>query len=219
MLSEGMNPARSSELASSSASADPLSFAILQTYGRLRRLAQRYLSGERRDHTLQATAIVHEAFLRLARRSSRAWQGQEHFFNLAAREMRRVLIDHARRRGSARRGGQAIRVDLTEAEEVQTLSTDTDLVALDEALNELASKDKRKAQIVELKFFGGMTIEETARLLSVSEVTVVRDWRMAKAWIYQKLQQGPSEKGSPDETRGLGSARGTLPDRSLSQPG
>lgn len=218
MIPERISSAQGSDFKKPPASADPLSFAILHTYGELRRLAQSYLSRERGDHTLQATAVVHEAFLRLTRRNSRAWQGHKHFFNLAAREMRRVLIDHARCRNSVRRGGQAERVALGDAVDVEVLGTDTDLVALDEALVTLAAKDRRKAQVVELRFFGGMTIEETAELLSVSDVTVVREWRMAKAWIYQELRRGPRAKGSPDEISRLGSAGGALSDRGHSQP-
>lgn len=152
----------------------------------LHRLAQRYMNLERPDHTLQATALVNEAFLRLAE-SDVPWQDRAHFFAVAARIMRRILVDHARKRGRAKRGGGADRVTLEEATLV-TPRRPSDLVALDEALEALAEQDERKGRIVELHYFGGLSYEETAEALGISAATVHRDLRMAKAWLYNRLK-------------------------------
>lgn len=167
----------------------PLGLSMVMAYGELRRLAQRFLGRERVDHTLQATALVHEAYLRIARRRQAQWRSREHFFNVAAREMRRVLIDHARSHGAARRGGDFERVELREGLESNALELDVDLIALDEVLAQLAALDPRKARVVELRFFGGLTLDETAHLLGTSQVTVVREWRMAKAWLFRQLRR------------------------------
>ncbi|MCH9646615.1 MAG: sigma-70 family RNA polymerase sigma factor [Deltaproteobacteria bacterium] len=163
--------------------------ATALAYDELRRLAQRYLGGERQDHTLQATALVHEAFLRLATRRGGNWQGKAHFFNTAAREMRRVLIDHARRRGTSRRGNEWRKEPLSENLSVGAGKA-ADLIALDRVLESLASVDERKARVVELRYFAGLTLDETAELLEVSRATVVREWRLARAWLRRELHRG-----------------------------
>jgi len=153
----------------------------------LRRLARAYMARERKDHTLQATALVNEAFVRLVDARSVAWQDRAHFLGIAARLMRRVLVDHARSRGYQKRGGDACRVPWTDAVAVAP-ELDFNLLALDRALERLASADARKARVVEMRFFGGLTIEETAAALQVSSDTVKRDWRLAKLWLLRDLQ-------------------------------
>jgi RNA polymerase sigma factor (TIGR02999 family) len=202
-MSQRMSPVQESSGPGTQIASERLSRSMILAYGELRRLAQSYLSRERLDHTLQATALVHEAYLRLSRRDAPGWQSRRHFFNIAAQEMRRALIDHARRHNTARRGGDAERVTLREGSGVTSLGPDLDLVALDEALSTLATLDQRKAKVVELRFFAGMTIEETAELLNIAPVTVVREWRMAKAWIYREIRGGLSGNGGVDETDGL----------------
>jgi RNA polymerase sigma factor (TIGR02999 family) len=162
-------------------------------YDELRRLAHRYLQRERPDHTLQATALVHEAYLRLIDQRQAQWQNRAHFFGLAAQMMRRILIDHARQHHAAKRGGAEQKLSLDEAVWVSAERT-TDLVALDDALTRLAVLDPQQSRIVELRFFGGLTIEETAEVLGVSPATVKRDWSMAKAWLYRELRtRGPHD--------------------------
>ncbi|MCH9647835.1 MAG: sigma-70 family RNA polymerase sigma factor [Deltaproteobacteria bacterium] len=173
----------------------PLGLSMVMAYGELRRLAQRFLGRERGDHTLQATALVHEAYLRIARRRQGQWRSREHFFNVAAREMRRVLIDHARGHDAARRGGGLERVELKEGFESNALDLDVDLIALDEVLAQLAALDPRKGRVVELRFFGGLTLDETAQVLGTSQVTVVREWRMAKAWLFRQLRRQATSPG------------------------
>ena len=156
-------------------------------YQELRRQAERYLGRERRGHTLQPTALVHEAFLRLVDYPRIEWQGRAHFFSVAAQLMRRILIDHARARRSDKRGGGAHQVSLDEDAIPIADERAGELVALDEALTGLAGFDERKARVVELRFFGGLSIEETAEVLQVSPGTVMRDFTMAKAWIRRAL--------------------------------
>jgi RNA polymerase sigma factor (TIGR02999 family) len=155
-------------------------------YDELRRLAQKYLSRERADHTLQTTALVHEAYLRLVDQKAVNWQNRAQFFGIAAQMMRRILINHAKDRKAKKRQGYSIRVSLDEAVNFFE-QAEVDLTALDEALNELAALDPQQTQIVELRFFGGMSVEETAEALSVSPITIKRDWKMAKAWLYDEL--------------------------------
>ena len=155
-------------------------------YDQLRVLARSHLRGERTGHTLQTTAPIHEAYLRLAGADAQ-WQNRAHFFGIAARTMRRILVDHARARGRAKRGGGAALVSLENAATVSEEPA-TDLVALDEALERLSARDPRKALVVELHFFGGLTYDETATALSISAATVDREPRMAKAWLYRELQ-------------------------------
>jgi RNA polymerase sigma-70 factor (ECF subfamily) len=152
----------------------------------LRRLARRQMGGERHGHTLQTTALVNEAYLRLVDLTRIRWQDRSHFLAMSARLMRRILVDHARSRGYQKRGGGAARVSLEEAL-VVTSERPQDLVALDDALQALAAVDERKSRVVEMRFFGGLTVEETASALDVSPETVMRDWRLAKVWLLRAL--------------------------------
>jgi RNA polymerase sigma factor (TIGR02999 family) len=157
-------------------------------YGELRRLAGRYLRKERPDHTLQSTALVHEAFIRLVDQRDVKWQNRAHFFGVAAQMIRRILVDHARGRQATKRGSGAPKLSLDEA-----LATperkDLDILALDDALNSLAKIDPQQARIVELRFFTGLTVEETAEVLGISPATVKRDWVTAKAWLYRDISR------------------------------
>lgn len=159
---------------------------VPKIYADLRRLAQHYLRDEPDDHTLQATALVHEAFLRLSGRPDAAWKDRAHFIAVAAREMRRVLIDHARRRRALRRGGGQAAEPVSAVGDASVDPHD-DWIVLDEALTRLGELDPRKARVVELRFFGGLTIAETAQVLGTSPVTVVREWRLARAWLQREL--------------------------------
>ena len=152
----------------------------------LRRLARRYMGGERAGHTLQPTALINEVYLRLIDWGSISWQDRAHFFGLSARLMRRTLVDHARRRRTSKRGGEALTIAFDEAS-VACQEPTADLVAIDEALSALATHDLRKSQIVELRFFGGLTVEETAEVLKLSPRTVKREWSLARAWLYCQL--------------------------------
>ena len=158
-------------------------------HSELRRLARFYLRKEKDGHTLQTDALVNEAYVRLIDLSRVEWQDRAHFFALAARLMRRILVDHARSHQYQKRGGGAKRVPLEMMAEVSTVRA-TDLVALDDALAALAAVDTRKAQVVELRFFGGLTAAETAHTLAVSEQTVLRDWRLARLWLLRELSGG-----------------------------
>jgi RNA polymerase sigma factor (TIGR02999 family) len=155
-------------------------------YDDLRRLARRYMLREGLGHSLQTTGLVNEAYLRLVDQKNVRWQSRAHFFGIAAQLMRRILVDHARTRQRIKRGGGAFRVSMDEAEAV-ALEKPTDLLALDEALTRLSELDGRKSRIVELRFFGGLSIEETAVVLQVSLGTVMHDWTLAKAWLYRAL--------------------------------
>ena len=155
-------------------------------YGELRRLAANYLRRERADHTLQPTALVHEAFLRLVDQRRIDWSNRAQFMGLAAVMMRRILVNHARDRAAAKRGGGAEHVPLTLAGEVMGAG-EVNLLDLHEALDRLCKTDPRKAQIVELKFFGGLTTEEIADTLQISSTTVERDWKFARAWLHQAI--------------------------------
>ncbi len=157
-------------------------------YDELRRLAHRYMRAERGGHTLETTALVNEAYLRLAGQQRVEWQDRAHFFAVTAQVMRHVLIDHARRRRYAKRGGaDAQQVPLEEAH-AMTGERAAELLALDEALEKLAQLDTRKARVVELRYFAGLSLEETADVLEVSVMTVRRDWRAARAWLYKELR-------------------------------
>jgi RNA polymerase sigma-70 factor, ECF subfamily len=157
-------------------------------YDELHRLARRYMKRERPGHSLQTTALVNEAYTRLVDYKRMEWQDRAHFFAVSAQLMRRILVDHARRH-NLKRGGGVQHVSLDEAAVVGG-DAETDLVALDDAMNALARIDPRKVQVVEMRFFGGLDIEETAEVLKVSAVTVMRDWRAAKAWLYRELAGG-----------------------------
>ena len=156
-------------------------------YDQLRRAAQHYMSSERPGHTLQATALVHEVYLRLVDCQKIGWQDRAHFFAVSAQLMRRILIDFARSRGYQKRGGGVAAVSLDEAVTVCS-QPDTNLIALDDALQALAAVDARKSKLVELRFFGGLSIEESAAVLKVSEDTVGRDWRLSKAWLLRQMK-------------------------------
>jgi RNA polymerase sigma-70 factor, ECF subfamily len=155
-------------------------------YEELRRMANHYMRNERRGHTLQTSALVNEAYLRLVDHENIEWQNRAHFFGVAAQAMRRILVDHARSRNYQKRGGGAQQVSLDEA---MTLAEDraAELLALDEALQELAKMDERKSRVVELRYFGGLSLEETAEALGVSVPTVTRDWSTAKAWLMREM--------------------------------
>lgn len=158
-------------------------------YDELRNLAHRYMRRERPGHTLQTTALVNEAYIRLIDQKSVRWQNRAHFFAIAAGMMRRILVDYARRRLYEKRGGDAHQVSLDEAA-VLAPERAADLVAIDEALMSLAAHDPRKSEIVTLRFFGGLSIEEVAEVLAISRTTVQREWRAAKAWLYHALSGG-----------------------------
>jgi RNA polymerase sigma factor (TIGR02999 family) len=155
-------------------------------YDELRRLARYYLASQRSDHTLQSTAIVHEAYLRLAGRDNVHWENRSHFFAVAAQLMRRILVDHARKRNAAKRGGAQLTLLVDKAVEPSS-QRELDLVALDDALKALAELDERQSRIVELRFFGGLSIEDTSRLLEISPATVKREWSTARAWLYEEI--------------------------------
>ena len=155
----------------------------------LRRLAHRYMSGEREGHTLQTTALVNEAYLRLVDSSQVQWQNRAHFFAMAAQLMRRVLVDFARTRNYQKRGGEVLKVEFDEAWMGSTGQGGDLVVALDDALQELAKFDARKSQVVEMRFFGGLSATETAEVLNVSEDTVLRDWKLAKTWLLRELKK------------------------------
>jgi len=157
-------------------------------HGELHRLAKRYMAGERKGHILQTTALVNEAYLRLIDWRTVEWQNRAHFFGLAAQIMRRILVDFARAHQSEKRGGDEIRVSLSEAANVPS-ERSPDLVALDDALRSLEKLDRRQARVVELRFFAGLSMEETAEALKVSLSTVRRDWGLAEAWLFRELNR------------------------------
>lgn len=156
-------------------------------YGELRRLASARLRGERPDLSLAPTALVHEAYLKLIDQRRVHWQNRTHFFAIAGQVMRRVLVDHARARAAAKRGGNA-RIPLDQID-VGIAAREVDVLALDAALDKLASVDRRQSELVELRFFAGLTVEETAAALDVAPITVKRDWALAKAWLFRELQE------------------------------
>ena len=156
-------------------------------YSELRRLAQHHLRGERSDHTLQSTALVHEAYLRMVKPGSLRIESRGHFFALASQLMREILVDHARRRGAGKRDG-GTRMTLDEAAELSTSKT-VDLLALDDALSQLSEMSPRQSRIVELRFFGGLSIAETSEFLAVSPATVEREWAVARAWLFREISR------------------------------
>jgi RNA polymerase sigma factor (TIGR02999 family) len=158
----------------------------------LRRLARSYMARERRGHTLQTTALINEAFLRLVEAKGLRWQDRAHFIGISARLMRRVLVDHARAKGYRKRGGGAVKTSLDEGMAV-TSPLDVDVLALDRALEKLAAVDERKSRVIELRFFGGLSVEETAEVLHMSTDTIKRDWRLAKLWLLRELD-GATDK-------------------------
>lgn len=163
-------------------------------YDELRRIAERSLRRERVDHTLQTTALVHEAYLKLIDQREVQWQNRAHFFAIAAQAMRRILVNHAKGVNRVKRGGDRSRVALDDAAAV-TPDRDIDLVALDEAMHRLSEFDPRKSRLVELRFFGGMSIEEVAEVLQIAPATVKRDWNFAKAWLLREVTKGDDGPG------------------------
>jgi RNA polymerase sigma factor (TIGR02999 family) len=157
-----------------------------QIHQELRKLAASYLRKERRDHTLQPTALVNEAFLKLIDQRAVKWQNRAHFFGIAAQAMRRILVDHARAHGASKRGDGARKVPLDDAVKIGG-TIDVNVLALDEALTRLAAIDPQQSRVVELRFFGGLTMEETAEVMHISPATVGREWRMAKAWLFAEI--------------------------------
>ncbi len=191
-----MNPKEVTQLLLAWRNGDEAAFDQLLplVYDELRRMARHHMRRERRDHTLQTSALVHEAYLRLLDHEGIDWQNRAHFFGLAAQAMRRVLVDYARRRNFAKRSGAAQRVMLEEAASLAEERA-AEVVALDDALQGLAQFDPRKSRVVELRYFGGLSIEETAEVLGIAAATVVRDWNTAKAWLWQEMNR--SEEPSP----------------------
>jgi RNA polymerase sigma factor (TIGR02999 family) len=164
---------------------------VPMVYDELRRLANHYMRRERPGQTLQTTALVHEAYTRLVDYKRMRWQDRAHFFAVAAQVMRRILVERARRRQAVKRGQGTIKVSLAEAAAAST-ETVADILALDEALKELALRDPRKSQLIELRFFGGLNIEETAAVMGLSPTTVQREWRAARAWLYRAITDQPA---------------------------
>jgi RNA polymerase sigma factor (TIGR02999 family) len=162
---------------------------VTTVYGELQRMANRYLRSERTDHTLEAPALVNEAFLRLVDQRDMQWKNRAHFFGVAARIMRHILVDYAKGRTATKRGGTRYKLSLDEALEVCD-ERGLDLLALEDSLSRLAAMDEQTARIVEMRFFGGLSIDETATVLAVSPSTVDRGWRFAKAWLYSDLKLG-----------------------------
>ena len=171
-----------------------LSALVPRVYGELRRLAGRCLRGERPGQSLQVTDLVHEAYLHLADASRLDWQHRSHFFAVSATLMRRILVDRARRRMSAKRGGRPAEFDIERAADV-SIQRSAELIALDDALNSLAEADPRKARIIELRYFAGLEVKETAAVLGVSPETVMRDWKIAKAWLLKELSVSDAGTG------------------------
>jgi len=167
---------------------DALQRLVPIVYGDLRRIAARYMRGEAEGHTLQATVLVHEAYLRLIREQDRTWENRAHFFGVAAQIMRNLLVDHARSTSRAKRGGGAVEVQLDAASDLAAIDPE-DLLVLDNALERLAQMDARASRIVELRFFVGLTHEEIARVIGISEKTVKREWSTAKAWLRVELRE------------------------------
>jgi RNA polymerase sigma factor (TIGR02999 family) len=161
-------------------------------YDELRRVAQAYLQRERPDHTLQSTALVHEAYARLIGQDLPEWQNRAHFFGVAAHVMRQILVDHARGRRAGKRGGSACRVTLDEMA-FQPKPVDVDVIALDDALKDLAKLDPQQSRVVELRFFAGLSIEDTSEVLGISLSTVNRDWNTARVWLYRELDRRTSQ--------------------------
>ena len=173
-------------------SRDALDALLPLVYDELHRQAHRYLRGERSNHTLQTTALINEAYLRLIGQKSVEWQNRAHFFGLAANMMRRILVDYAKTKQRVKRGGADENLPLENALSIAAETTNEavkiDLIALDSALDKLAAKDERLARIVELRYFSGLTVEETAEVLKISTMTVKRDWNVAKAWLHKEIK-------------------------------
>jgi RNA polymerase sigma factor (TIGR02999 family) len=166
---------------------DALNELTPKVYIELRRMAANYMRREGSGNTLQATALVHEVFLKLVDASDVDWKDKAHFFAVSANMMRRILVDRARSKGSTKKGGAALRLNLDEAPEIASASRNREMVAIDDALEALAQVDPRKAKVIELRFFGGLSVEETAEVLKISPQSVMRDWKMARAWLMAEL--------------------------------
>jgi len=156
-------------------------------YSELRRQATRYLRRERKDHTLQTTALIHEAYLKLIDQRKVNWESRTHFFAIAAQAMRRILVDYARTKNRAKRGSGDIHLSLAAAEQIPTGERSVDLIALDEALTRLEAFDKQQSRVVELRYFSGLSLEETASILNISRATAAREWDLARAWLHREL--------------------------------
>jgi RNA polymerase sigma factor (TIGR02999 family) len=167
---------------------DALEKLMPLVYDQLRQIARRHMDRQGAGHTLQTTALIHEAYLRLVDQKEAHWQNRAHFFAVAARAMRHILVDYARARHAAKRGGETRLLSLDEAAAVSEERT-SELVALDDALENLAAVDRRKCQVVELRYFGGLSVEETAEVLKISPETVMRDWRLARTWLLRELSK------------------------------
>lgn len=167
---------------------DSLRALIPLVYDEMRRLARSYLRRERPDHTLQSTALVHEAYLRLTGNAAPEWQNRAHFFGIAANVMREILVEHARSRNTSKRGGEAVKLAIGEVNEL-VARPDLDILALDDALKDLAKIDAQQCRVVELRFFAGLSIEETAEVLGISISTVKRDWNTARIWLFRELDR------------------------------
>jgi RNA polymerase sigma factor (TIGR02999 family) len=168
---------------------DALDRLMPVVYDELRRIAQRHFRRERPGNTLQSAALVNEVYLRLVDQSGMSWQSRAHFFGIAARIMRQILVDRARARNAAKRGGGDYKLDLTDISDVPDEGRRVDLLALDQALERLASFDPQQSRIVELKFFGSLSIEETAEVMKVSPATVKREWALAKSWLFREMSK------------------------------
>ena len=177
-------------LAWSNGDAEALEQLVPLVQAELRRIAKRYMRRERAGHLLQTSALVNEAYLRLIDWQNVQWESRAHFFGVAAQLMRRVLVDEARERNQLKRGGDALRVSLSEAEE-ESNERPMDLLALDDALKTLAKLDKRKSEVVVLRFFGGLSLDESAEFLKISRRTVAREWDFAKTWLFRELSKNP----------------------------
>jgi len=164
-------------------------------YGELHRLAAAYLRRERPDHTLQSTALVHEAFLKLVNQREVEWRNRAHFYGIAAQMIRRILVDYARSHHAEKRGSGAVKLALDEALAVPQQNTDLDLLGLNDALERLAEMDPRQNRIVELRFFAGLSIEETAEVMQLSPATIKREWNSARAWLFRELSRNPPNGG------------------------
>jgi RNA polymerase sigma-70 factor (ECF subfamily) len=188
MNEPSVSPHRVTQLLAQWSQGDNAALAKLAplVYEELRRLAHHYMEAQRPNHTLQTTALVNEAYLRLADQTNPRWQSRAHFFAVAARAMRQIVVDYARSQRSQKRGGRALKVELDEAAIVSPEQS-KEIVDLHEALERLAALDSRKAQVVELKYFGGLNYDEMAEVLKISRVTVRRDWEFAKLWLYTEL--------------------------------
>jgi RNA polymerase sigma factor (TIGR02999 family) len=184
---------------------DSVSKLMSLVYKELHRLAEGFMRREPREHTLQPTALVHEAYLKLVDQRAMNWQNRAHFFAVSARLMRRILVDHARGRRSAKRGGKERPVSLEDAPTLISLDRSDELLALDEVLKKLEETAPRQCRIVELRYFGGLTVEETASVLNVAPKTVKRDWSVARAWLHREIS-----RHGKDESRAVGEAGGAV---------